>query len=743
MKAKFALFFFLIFLGCTPKNLLAQNVKTIEQRIDSVLSLMTQEEKIGQLVQFTGDWDTGTHSTEPKAGKKELLIEGKISSFLNIFGADVTRGLQKIAVEKSRLKIPLIFGLDVIHGFRTTFPVPIAEASTWEPALVEKSARMQAIEVSSSGINWTFNPMVDIARDPRWGRIVEGSGEDPFLGSKMAVARVKGYQGNDLSANNTIAACIKHFAGYGGAEGGRDYNTVDVSERTFREVYLRPFKAAVDAGAATLMASFNEIGGVPSSANQQLLTKILRDEWKFDGFVVSDWNSIGELIPHGVAKDLKQAAELALNAGLDMDMESNAYTKNLSELLAEGKVSTKTLDESVRRILRIKFRLGLFDDPFKYCDAEKEKKTILNQEMKNATYEVAKKAIVLLKNENGFLPLDKTEKKLAVIGPLANSTIDPLGPWNQQGDAKDVVSVLQGIKNKLNSNGKILYEEGCSISGKEKSGFAAAVNAAQNADVVVLVLGESADMSGEARSRATLDLPGVQEELAKEIYKTGKPIVAVLMNGRPLTVKWLNDNATAILETWFLGIRAGDAIADVLFGDVNPSGKLPVTFPRYVGQSPIYYNHKNTGRPYDPKNNYTSYYADFENTPLYPFGYGLSYTKFVYNNLKLSAKKIAKTESLKISVEVKNTGLYNGEEVVQLYIRDMVGSVTRPVKELKGFQKIFLKKDEVKKVEFELTEDDLKFYNLDMNFVSEPGMFKVFVGTNSAEYLEEEFEVTD
>jgi len=743
MKAKFALFFFLIFLGCTPKNLLAQNVKTIEQRIDSVLSLMTQEEKIGQLVQFTGDWDTGTHSTEPKAGKKELLIEGKISSFLNIFGADVTRGLQKIAVEKSRLKIPLIFGLDVIHGFRTTFPVPIAEASTWEPALVEKSARMQAIEVSSSGINWTFNPMVDIARDPRWGRIVEGSGEDPFLGSKMAVARVKGYQGNDLSANNTIAACIKHFAGYGGAEGGRDYNTVDVSERTFREVYLRPFKAAVDAGAATLMASFNEIGGVPSSANQQLLTKILRDEWKFDGFVVSDWNSIGELIPHGVAKDLKQAAELALNAGLDMDMESNAYTKNLSELLAEGKVSTKTLDESVRRILRIKFRLGLFDDPFKYCDAEKEKKTILNQEMKNATYEVGKKAIVLLKNENGFLPLDKTEKKLAVIGPLANSTIDPLGPWNQQGDAKDVVSVLQGIKNKLNSNGKILYEEGCSISGKEKSGFAAAVNAAQNADVVVLVLGESADMSGEARLRATLDLPGVQEELAKEIYKTGKPIVAVLMNGRPLTVKWLNDNATAILETWFLGIRAGDAIADVLFGDVNPSGKLPVTFPRYVGQSPIYYNHKNTGRPYDPKNNYTSYYADFENTPLYPFGYGLSYTKFVYNNLKLSAKKIAKTESLKISVEVKNTGLYNGEEVVQLYIRDMVGSVTRPVKELKGFQKIFLKKDEVKKVEFELTEDDLKFYNLDMNFVSEPGTFKVFVGTNSAEYLEEEFEVTD
>ncbi|MCK9426388.1 MAG: beta-glucosidase BglX [Ignavibacteriaceae bacterium] len=742
MKSKSIVSLLFIFFLFTQKILLSQNLKTVEQRVDSVLALMTQEEKIGQLVQFTGDWDTGTHSTEPKAGKKELVAEGKIGSFLNIFGADMTRGLQKIAVEKSRLKIPLIFGLDVIHGFRTTFPVPIAEASSWEPALVEKSARMQAIEVSASGINWTFSPMVDIARDPRWGRIVEGSGEDPVLGAAMAVARVKGYQGNDLSANNTIAACLKHFAGYGGAEGGRDYNTVDFSERTFREVYLKPFKAGVDAGAATLMASFNEIGGVPSSANHQLLTKILRDEWKFDGFVVSDWNSVGELIPHGVAKDLKQAAELALNAGLDMDMESNAYTQHLSELLAEGKVSGKTLDESVRRILRIKFRLGLFDDPYKYCDAEREKKTILSKEMKDATYEVAKKSIVLLKNEKEFLPLKK-ETKIAVIGPLANSTADPLGPWNQQGDAKDVVSVLQGIKNKCGDKAKILYEEGCSISGKETDGFKKAIQAAKEADVIVLVVGESLDMSGEARSRATLDLPGVQEELAKEIYKTGKPIVAVLMNGRPLTINWLNEHAAAILETWFLGIRAGDAIADVLFGEVNPSGKLPVTFPKYVGQVPMYYNHKNTGRPYDPKNNYTSYYADYDNSPLYPFGYGLSYTKFVYDNLKLSSKKISKTEALKISVEVKNNGLYDGEEVVQLYIRDLVGSVTRPIKELKGFQKIFFKKGEAKKVEFTLTNEDLKFYNLDMNFVSEPGMFKVFVGTNSVECLEDEFELTD
>jgi len=736
----FLISFFFLFV---QKSTFCQSVKTIEQRIDSVLSLMTQEEKIGQLVQFTGDWDTGTHSTEPRSGKRELVAEGKIGSFLNIFGAEMTRGLQKIAVEKSRLKIPLIFGLDVIHGFRSTFPVPIAEASSWNPALIEKSARMQAIEASSAGIHWTFNPMVDIARDPRWGRIVEGSGEDPFLGSAMAVARVKGYQGDDLSANNTIAACLKHFAGYGGAEGGRDYNTVDFSERTFREVYLRPFQAAVKAGAATLMASFNEIGGVPSSANHHLLTEILRDEWKFDGFVVSDWNSVGELIPHGVAKDLKQAAGLALNAGLDMDMEASAYTKHLSELIAEGKVSKKTLDESVRRILRIKFRLGLFDDPFKYCDAEREKNTIANKEMRNASLAVAKESMVLLKNENETLPLDKKIKKIAVLGPLANSTEDPLGPWNQQGDPKEVISVLQGIKNKIGSSAEILFDEGCTVKGSDKNGFEKAVSAAKQADAVVLVVGESLDMSGEARSRATLDLPGVQEEFVSEILKTGKPVVAVLMNGRPLTVNSLNEHAAAILETWYLGIETGDAIADALFGDVNPGGKLPVTFPKYVGQVPIYYNHKNSGRPYNPQDNYTSYYWDFVNTPLYPFGFGLSYTKFAYENLKLSAKKITKAEPLKISVDVKNTGKFDGDEVVQLYLRDLVGSVTRPVKELKGFQKIHLKKGEARTVEFTLTDEDFKFYNLDMNFTSEPGMFKIFVGTNSVDCLEDGFELTD
>jgi len=743
MKIKLPILLFVSILFClSPQHLFAQN-KTIEERVDSVLALMTQDEKIGQLVQYTGDWDTGAHSTESRTGKRELAAQGKIGSFLNIFGADMTRNLQQIAVEKSRLKIPLIFGLDVIHGFKTTFPVPIGEASTWEPDLIQKSARMQAIEVSAAGIHWTFNPMVDIARDPRWGRIVEGSGEDPYLGAKMAVARVKGYQGDDLSANNTIAACLKHFAGYGAAEGGRDYNTADFSERTFREIYLRPFKAGVEAGAATLMSSFNEIGGVPSSCNHQLLTDILRGEWKFDGFVVSDWNSVGELVPHGVAKDLKQAAELGLNGGVDMDMEASAYTKYLGELIAEGKVTTKTLDESVRRILRIKFRLGLFDDPYKYCDAEREKKTIFSKEMKDAAYDVAKKAVVLLKNENQFLPLRKQIKKIAVIGPLANSTEDPLGPWNQAGDSTQVISVLKGLQDKVGASAQIIYEEGCKVRGEDKSGFSKAVTAAKQADVVVLVLGESLDMSGEARARATLDLPGVQRDLIKEIVKTGKPIVGVLMNGRPLTINYLNQHAAAILETWYLGIHEGDVVADALFGDINPSGKLPVTFPRYVGQVPMYYNHKNSGRPYNPKDNYTSYYWDFDLTPLYPFGYGLSYTKFSYADVTLSAKQIKKSEPLLVSVSVSNTGNYDGEEVVQLYIRDLVGSVTRPVKELKGFQKVFLKKGETKKVAFTLTNDDLKFYDINMNSVSEPGMFTVFVGTNSTDCLQSEFELTD
>ncbi|MEG8989696.1 beta-glucosidase BglX [Ignavibacteria bacterium 4148-Me] len=719
-------------------------VKRFEQRVDSILSLMTLEEKVGQLVQFTGGTDTGTKTPKPKEGHEELIRQGKIGSLLNIFGAEETKRLQKIAVEESRLKIPLIFGLDVIHGFKSTFPVPIAEASSWNPKLIEFSARMQAIEASAAGVHWTFNPMVDIARDPRWGRIVEGSGEDPYLGSVMAAARVKGYQGDDLSAENTILACAKHYAAYGAAEGGRDYNTVDISERTLREIYLPPYKAAVEANVGSLMASFNEIGGVPSSANQFLMTKVLRDEWNSDAFVVSDWNSIGELVPHGIAKDLKQAAELAINATVDMDMEGNAYFNHLVELVREGKVDVKLIDNAVRRVLLAKFKLGLFDNPFKYCDENREKKIVLSKEMIEATKKVALESIVLLKNENNLLPLKKDLKSIAVIGPLANSKDDPLGPWAQQGEPQNVVSVLEGIKNKLGNKVKINFAEGCSITGKDKSGFSKAIKAVKNSEVAIVVLGESRDMSGEAQSRATLDLPGVQEDLIKELYKTKKSIVVVLMNGRPLTINWISENIPAILETWFLGIQCGNAIADVLFGDYNPNGKLPVSFPKYVGQIPLYYNHKNTGRPYNHvQPQYTSFYNDFTIEPLYPFGYGLSYTKFEYSNLNLNKNQIKKDESLKVSVDVKNTGKYEGEEVVQLYIRDLVGSVTRPVKELKDFMKIKLKPGETKKVEFIITPDKLKFYDINMNYVVEPGDFKVFVGTNSVDVLESSFTIVE
>jgi beta-glucosidase len=585
--------------------------------------------------------------------------------------------------------------------------------------------------------------MVDIARDPRWGRIMEGSGEDPYLGSLMAAARVRGYQGNDLSANNTILACVKHYAGYGGAEGGRDYNTVDMSERNFRDFYLPPYKAAVEAGAGSLMASFNEIGGVPSSASKFLMTQILRNEWKTDAFVVSDWNSIGELIPHGVAKDLKQAAELGINATVDMDMEANAYYTHLANLVREGKVDIKLVDDAVRRVLIAKFKLGLFDDPFKYCNEEREKKTIKSKEIVDATKEVALESIVLLKNEKNILPIDKKLKSIAVVGYLAKSTSDPLGGWSALGDSNDVVSIFDGIKNKIGKDVKINYAEGCKITGNDKSGFNEAINVAKSSDVIIAVVGESRNMSGEASSRATLDLPGVQEDLLKELHKTGKPIVVVLMNGRPLTIPWLQENIPAIVEAWYPGISAGSAVADILFGDVNPSGKLTVTFPRYVGQVPIYYNHKNTGRPHDPKNHYTSYYMDLENTPLYPFGFGLSYTTFEYSNLTLDKKEIKKNESLKISVDVKNTGSREGKEVVQLYIRDLVGSVTRPVKELKDFTKISLKPGETKHVEFTITPDKLKFYDINMNYVVEPGDFKVFVGTNSVDVKEADFKVVE
>jgi beta-glucosidase len=603
------------------------------------------------------------------------------------------------------------------------------------------SAHYQAIEAASAGIHWTFSPMVDIARDPRWGRIMEGAGEDPYLGSLMAAAHVRGYQG-DLSDLNIIA-CVKHYAGYGGAEGGRDYNTVDISERTFRDIYLPPYKAGVEAGAYTLMASFNEIGGIPSSGSKYLLNDILREEWGFKGFVVSDWNSIGEMINHGFASDLKHAGEISLNAGLDMDMESRSYITHLKQLVEEDKVDEDVIDESVRRILRIKFMLGLFDDPFRYCQKEREEKNIMTSDIKIASLEVAKRSFVLLKNDKNILPLKKDYKKIAVIGPLANNSIDPIGGWGGMGDSADVTTVLEGFKNYVDSKTQILYSPGCKIDDPSTKGFKDAVNIAKKSDVIILCVGEDRDMSGEACSRSSLDLPGVQEELAKELLKTGKPIIVVLMNGRPLSINWLNENANAILETWFAGTMAGDAIAKVLFGDYNPSGKLPVTFPRTVGQVPIYYNHKNTGRPGDLSNHYTSKYLDLPLTPLYPFGFGLSYTTFEYNDFKLSTNKITNEDSIIVSVKVKNTGKYDGEEVVQLYVQDLVGSVTRPVKELKGFEKIMLKRGEEKTVDFTIHEKDLRFTAADMKFKSEPGLFKVFVGTNSVELKESQFELVE
>jgi beta-glucosidase len=606
---------------------------------------------------------------------------------------------------------------------------------------VELSAHYQALEAASAGIHWTFSPMVDIARDPRWGRIMEGAGEDPYLGSLMAAAHVRGYQGN--LSNLNILACVKHYAGYGGAEGGRDYNTVDFSERTFRDIYLPPYKAGVEAGAHTLMASFNEIGGIPASGSKYLLNDILRDEWDFKGFVVSDWNSIGEMINHGFASDLKHAGEISLNAGLDMDMESRSYITYLKELVAEGKVKESVIDESVRRILRIKFMLGLFDDPFRYCSKEREQKNIMTNEIKNASLDVAKRSFVLLKNEDNILPLKKDYKKIAVIGPLANSKLDPLGEWNALGIAEDVTSVLEGLKKYVGDKFEIVYAEGCKITDLSQDGFKEAVDKAKDSDVIILCIGESRSMSGEAYSRSTLDLSGVQEDLAKELLKTGKPIIAVLMNGRPLSINWLNNNADAILETWFAGTMTGDAVAQVLFGDYNPSGKLPVTFPRTVGQVPIYYNHKNTGRPGDEKNRYTSKYLDLPLTPLYPFGYGLSYTTFKYSGVTLSTDKLTDKDSIIVSVKVKNTGDYDGEEVVQLYVQDLVGSVTRPVKELKGFKKILLKSGEEKSVDFIIHEKDLRFTAGDMKFKSEPGLFKVYVGTNSVDVLENKFELVE
>lgn len=730
MKIYLYILMVILFMNCESKlrtSYLKQD-NDIESKIDSLMTLMTLEEKIGQTILYSSGHDI----TGPVLDKNYIhyIKMGQVGAIFNATGSAYTRKLQKIAIEETRLGIPMLFGYDVIHGYKTIFPIPLGEASSWDLELMEKTSRIAATETSAAGIHWAYAPMVDIARDPRWGRIAESAGEDTYLGSLIAKARVKGFQGN-LNDKNTVLACVKHYAAYGAAQAGRDYHTVDISENTLRNVYLPPFKAALDAGAATFMTAFNELNGVPASGNKFLLDDILRKEWGFKGFVVTDYTSINEMVPHGYAENLKHAGELAMNAGVDMDMQGGVYKDYMKSLIEEGKISEERLDEAVKPILRMKFRLGLFDDPFRYSNEENEAQVLLNDKHLETARDAARKAIVLLKNNNNVLPLN-IEQKIALVGPLANDEFHIIGNWSAQGRRDGIaVSVKEGFEAK---GSKFNYAKGCEITEGDSSGFANAIAIAKSSDVVVMVMGESEGMSGEAASRTSIKLPGLQQKFIAEIRKIGKPIVLVLFNGRPLDLSWENEMVDAIVETWFSGTNGGHAIADVLFGDYNPSGKLTVTFPRNIGQIPIFYNVKNTGRPMnipaaDPR--YVSKYIDVENTPLFPFGYGLSYTTFEYKDAAIDSTTLLLKSKITVSVKITNTGGYDGEEIVQLYVKDKFGSITRPVKELKGFEKIFLKKGETKTVEFIITADDLKFYDSNLNFVNEEGDYELFVAGSS------------
>jgi beta-glucosidase len=732
--------------------------KPTEERIDLLMKQMTLEEKVGQMNQYNGFWEvTGP---APKGGNAELkykhLRDGWVGSMLSVRGVKEVRAVQKIAVEETRLGIPLIIGFDVIHGYKTLSPIPLAEAASWDMEAIKKSAQIAADEASAVGINWTFGPNVDISNDARWGRVMEGAGEDPYLGSKIATARVTGFQGDsraDLAKVNTIAACAKHFAAYGFAESGRDYNTVDISNSKLYNTVLPPFKAATDAGVRTFMNSFNILNGIPATGNSFLQRDILKGKWKFDGFVVSDWASVREMIVHGFAKDGAEATQKAVNAGSDMDMESHLYVEELVNLVKTGKVNETLVDDAVRRILRVKFELGLFDDPYKYCDEKREKATIGNKANNEGVLDMAKKSIVLLKNEKGLLPLKKSGQKIALIGALANDKNSPLGSWRIASDDNTAVSVLEGMQRYKDN--QLTYEKGSDLTvGKttfldelvfnttDTSGFEAAKKVATSADVVIMVLGEHGFQSGEARSRTNLDLPGNQQELLEAIYKVNPNIVLVLNNGRPLSIPWAANHIPTIVEAWQLGTQTGNAVAQVLYGDYNPSGKLPMSFPRNVGQCPIYYNNYNTGRPSDvDKNVFWSHYTDVEKTPQFPFGFGLSYTTFDYKNLKLNKTAFAKGESVQVSVEVTNAGNYDGREVVQLYIHDETASLARPLKELKGFELIDLKIGETKTVTFTLTDKELGFFDNNGNYLVEAGTFKILVGGNSDKGLESHFEL--
>ena len=729
--------------------------KSIEERISLLMKEMTLDEKVGQMNQYNGSWDfTGP---KPESGSEEEkyihLKKGWVGSMLSVRGAKEVRAVQKIAVEESRLGIPIIFGFDVIHGYKTLSPIPLAEAASWDLEAIRKSASVAADEASASGLNWTFGPNVDISNDARWGRVMEGAGEDTYLGSKIADARVRGFQGEKLDANNTIAACAKHFAAYGFVEAGREYNTVDMSMSKLYNTVLPPFQSAVNAGARTFMNSFNTLNGIPATGNSFLLRDILKGDWKFNGFVVSDWASIKEMISHGYAKDGADASAKAAIAGSDMDMESHLYVKELVELVKNGTVHQSVVDDAVRRILRVKFELGLFDDPYKYCDEAREKATIGNKANNDAVLDMAKKSIVLLKNQANLLPLKKSGLKIAIIGALANDKNSPLGSWRIAADDNTAVSVLEGMQQYKGN--KLVYEKGTDVSVGEQlfvqelkinttdfSGFEAAQKVAKESDVVVMVLGEVGFQSGEGRSRTELGLPGNQQQLLEEIYKVNKKIVLVLNNGRPLALPWASENIPAIVEAWQLGTQTGNAVAQVLYGDYNPSGKLPMSFPRNVGQCPIYYNNYTTGRPENKEDNvFWSHYSDVEKTPLYPFGFGLSYTSFTYSNLKISNSSPKRGETITVSVDLTNTGNYHGKEVVQLYINDVVASIARPVKELKGFELVSLNKGETKTIQFSLTDKELGFYNNKGEFLVETGTFNIMVGGNSNEGLKSKFEL--
>ncbi|WP_301921389.1 beta-glucosidase BglX [Ferruginibacter sp.] len=728
--------------------------------IDALMKKMTLDEKLGQLnLPGSGDIVTG-QAANSDLGKK--IREGKVGGLFNIKSVAKIKAVQKIAVEESRLKIPMMFGMDVIHGYQTTFPIPLGMSCIWDMDLVEKAARIAATEASADGICWTFSPMVDISRDPRWGRISEGNGEDTYLGSTIAAAMVKGYQGNDLSKNNTIMACVKHFALYGAAEAGRDYNTTDMSRVRMYNEYLPPYKAAVDAGAGSVMAAFNEVDGIPATASKFLLTDVLRNQWGFKGFVVTDYTGINEMMDHGMG-DLQKVASLALNAGIDMDMVGEGFLTTLKKSLSEKKVTQQQIDIACRLILEAKYKLGLFDDPYKYCNEQRAATEIFTPANRRAAKEIAEESFVLLKNKNGLLPIRKSGI-IALIGPLADAKENMSGTWSVATDMSTPISVLQGLKNAVGGNAKILYAKGSNLdadsifeqratvfgktlhrdSRSNEVILKEALDIANQADVIVAAVGESAEMSGESASRSEIGIPKIQQDLLAALLKTGKPVVLVLFTGRPLTLQWENEQVPAILNVWFSGTEAGDAIADVLFGNVNPSGKLSTTFPQNVGQIPLYYNHKNTGRPLPEGKwfqKFRSNYLDVSNDPLFPFGYGLSYTTFTYSDIALSSNFLKGNQTITATVTITNAGNVAGKEVVQLYTRQLVGSITRPVKELKGFQKITLRAGESKKVTFTISNKDLKFYNSDLKYVAEPGNYKLFIGGNSRDVKEADFKL--